>query len=311
MEFKHVSIMLEECIENLKIKEDGIYVDGTLGGAGHSKDIAKRLNENGMLIGIDQDINAIRAAEKRLEELKCKIKLVHDNFSNLENILQNINVDKIDGILLDLGVSSPQLDEAERGFAYMQNGILDMRMDERGPITAKDIVNNYTEQQLTDIFWKYGEEKWAKRIAEFIIQERQEKEITTTFELVDVIKKAIPKKARMEGSHPAKKVFQAIRIEVNNELGIIENTIVSATEKLNVGGRICIITFHSLEDRIVKNTFKELSDPCICPPQFPICTCNRISKLKVITKKPIVPTDEEYESNSRSKSSKLRVAERI
>lgn len=311
MEFKHISIMLEECIDNLKIKEDGIYVDGTLGGAGHSREIAKRLGEKGMLIGIDQDINAIRAAEKRLEGFPCKVKLVHDNFSNIDNILQSINIDKIDGILLDLGVSSPQLDEADRGFAYMQNGILDMRMDERGPITAKDIVNSYSEQQLTDIFWKYGEEKWAKRIAEFIVTGRQEKEITTTFELVDIIKKAIPKKVRMDGSHPAKRVFQAIRIEVNNELGIIEDTIKSVTERLNSGGRICIITFHSLEDRIVKNVFKELSDPCICPPQFPICTCNREKQLKVVTKKPILPSSEEYEENSRSKSSKLRVAEKL
>jgi len=311
MEFKHISIMLEECIDNLNIKPDGIYVDGTLGGAGHSSEIAKRLNEKGMLIGIDQDINAIRAAEKRLEGLECNIKLVHDNFSNIDNILHNIDINKIDGMLLDLGVSSPQLDEAERGFAYMQNGVLDMRMDERGPITAKDIVNKYTEKQLMDIFYKYGEEKWSKRIAEFIVAEREEKEITTTFELVDIIKKAIPKKVRMEGSHPAKKVFQAIRIEVNNELGIIENTIEDAVERLNVGGRLCIITFHSLEDRIVKNTFRELNNPCICPPQFPVCTCNKESKLKIITRKPILPSEEEYEHNSRSKSAKLRVAEKI
>lgn len=311
MKFNHIPIMLEECIENLNIKKDGIYVDGTLGGAGHSIVIAKQLNSKGLLIGIDQDINAIKAAESRLAGLECNIKLVHDNFSNIDDILRKMNINKIDGVLLDLGVSSPQLDEADRGFAYMQNGILDMRMDERGPITAKDVINSYTENQLTEIIWKYGEEKWAKRIAEFIVEERQIEEISTTFQLVDVIKKAIPKAARKDGSHPAKKVFQAIRIEVNNELGIIEDTLKAFIDNLHKGGRICVITFHSLEDRIVKNTFKELNDPCICPPQFPICTCNRKKKINIITRKPIVPNENEYESNSRSKSSKLRVAEKV
>ncbi|SDK40238.1 16S rRNA (cytosine(1402)-N(4))-methyltransferase RsmH [Natronincola ferrireducens] len=310
MEFQHTSVLLEECIENLNIKEDGIYVDGTLGGGGHSKEIAKSLGKKGLLIGIDQDTNAINAATKRLQEYTCNIKLIHNNFRNLEEVLQNLQVNKIDGILMDLGVSSHQLDEAERGFSYMQDAALDMRMDASNPLTAKDVVNQYSQEELARIMWQYGEEKWAKRIAEFIVNHRRQEEIKTTYELVDIIKRAIPKGARREGAHPAKRTFQAIRIEVNQELDIIEETIKIATNYLNEGGRICIITFHSLEDRIVKNTYRELNDPCTCPPQFPICQCGNKKQLKIITRKPIIPTKEELEKNPRSRSAKLRVAEK-
>ncbi|MDR5658024.1 16S rRNA (cytosine(1402)-N(4))-methyltransferase RsmH [Serpentinicella sp. ANB-PHB4] len=311
MEFFHMPIMLEECIENLNIKKNGIYIDGTLGGAGHSKEIAKKLDENGLLIGIDQDINAIEVAKTRLADMKCKIKLVHNNFENIAGILKDLKIDKIDGVLLDLGVSSPQLDKAERGFSYMNDGELDMRMNQSSPLSAMEVVNNYSVKDLTNIIWKYGEEKWAKRVALFIEDERKKQKIATTGQLVEIIKKAIPKSARKEGSHPAKKTFQAIRIEVNKELDIIDKTIKQITEHMAPKGRICIITFHSLEDRIVKNTFKKLNDPCICPPQFPVCTCNQKKKLEIISRKPIVPRKVELENNSRSKSAKLRVAERV
>ncbi|MBU5677288.1 16S rRNA (cytosine(1402)-N(4))-methyltransferase RsmH [Alkaliphilus sp. MSJ-5] len=311
MEFKHISVLLEECIENLNIKENGIYVDGTLGGAGHSKEIAKRLGQNGLLIGIDQDENAIKAASEKLSNMMDRVKLVRDNFSNLSYVLESLGILGFDGLLLDLGVSSHQLDEAERGFSYMNDAPLDMRMDNRNILTAKDIVNNYSEQDLEDIIKSYGEEKWAKRIAQFIVKFRNDEEIVTTHQLVDIIKRAIPKGARIDGPHPAKRTFQAIRIEVNGELDIIKNTIEAAVEKLNKGGRICIITFHSLEDRIVKNAFRALSNPCTCPTEFPICQCNKKPTVKIITRKPILPTDEELEVNPRSRSAKLRVIEKI
>ena len=303
--------MLEECIDNLNIKSSGIYVDGTMGGAGHSKEIAKHISESGLLISIDQDENAIKVGADRLSIFGHKVKILRDNFSNIKLALSGIGIEKIDGVLLDLGVSSHQLDEGSRGFSYQQDAPLDMRMDQRAGFSAYDIVNEYSEEEISNIIFSYGEERWAKRIAKFIVQQREEKPIETTGELVEVIKKAIPAKARQEGPHPAKRTFQALRIEVNNELGIISDTIRDITDILNPGGRICIITFHSLEDRIVKQSFKELSTACICPPQFPICTCANKAKLKVITRKPIEPTKEEVEENPRSRSAKLRVAEKI
>lgn len=311
MDFNHISVLLEECIENLKIKEDGIYIDGTLGGAGHSNEIANHLNSNGLLIGIDQDENAIKAASQKLWALKDRVTLVRDNFSNIDHVLENLKIDGFDGLLLDLGVSSHQLDEADRGFSYMHDAPLDMRMDNRKDLTARFVVNNYSENELEKMIKSYGEEKWAKRIAKFIVEFRQEAEIITTHQLVDIIKRAIPKGARIDGPHPAKRTFQAIRIEVNGELEIIKNTIEIAAQKLNKGGRICIITFHSLEDRIVKNTFRSLSNPCTCPPEFPMCQCHKEATVKIITRKPIVPTDEELEVNPRSRSAKLRVIEKM
>lgn len=311
MGFKHVPVLLEECIENLNIKKDGIYVDGTLGGAGHSGEIVKRLNRDGLLLGIDRDENAIEAAAKTLADEMCKVKLIRDNFSNLKYILEDLGIESFDGLLLDLGVSSYQLDNIERGFSYMYDAPLDMRMDNRNSLTARDVINDYSEEDLEKIIRNYGEERWAKRIAQFIVKFRMDEEIITTYQLVDIIKKAIPKGARIKGPHPAKRTFQAIRIEVNQELGIIEETIESAVERLNIGGRICVITFHSLEDRIVKNTFRSLANPCVCPQEFPICQCNNKPKIKIITRKPIVPTEKELEINPRSRSAKLRVAEKI
>lgn len=310
MEFHHVSVLLDECIENLNIKPDGVYVDCTMGGAGHSKEIVKKLSNKGLFIGFDQDKNAIKTAKERLSEYSDRVKFVHSNFENIKDELEKIGVYKIDGVLADLGVSSHQLDEADRGFSYMQDAPLDMRMDVRCEFSAYDVVNGYTEEELAKIIKDYGEENWAKRIAKFIVEERKEKKIETTKELVDIIKKAIPKKARIDGPHPAKRTFQAIRIEVNNELGVITKMIEDASSIMNKGGRICIITFHSLEDRIVKNAFKELSLDCICPPHLPMCQCDKKSEVKIITRKPIMPTDEEIEVNPRSRSAKLRVAEK-
>ncbi len=310
MEFNHVSVLLEECIENLNIKKDGIYVDGTMGGAGHSKYICEHL-DGGRLICIDQDKNAHIKGREVLKDHLDKVTFVKDNFSNIKNILEELNIDKIDGILLDLGVSSHQLDEADRGFSYNYDAKLDMRMDSDAGISAYEVVNEYSEKELHRIIKEYGEENWAKRIAEFIVLERKEKPIETTFELVTVIKKAVPKGARSDGPHPAKRTFQAIRIEVNNELGILKTTVNDVTEKLNEDGRICIITFHSLEDRIIKNAYRALEDPCVCPREMPMCMCGKKPTLKVVTRKPIVPTDEEIERNNRSRSSKLRVAERV
>ena len=310
MEFKHKSVLLEDTIEGLNIKPDGIYVDGTLGGAGHSSEIVKRLGEDGRLIGIDQDGEAIEAATKRLKPYKDKVTIVRSNYAQMKEVLRDLGIPKVDGILLDLGVSSYQLDNAERGFTYREDVPLDMRMDQRQTKTAKDIVNDYSEMELYHIIRNYGEDKFAKNIAKHIVKARQKAPIETTGQLIEVIKAAIPKKVRATGGHPAKKTFQAIRIELNHELDVLKNNLEDMIDLLNDEGRIAIITFHSLEDRIVKNIFRTSERPCICPPEFPVCVCGRVSKGKVITRKPIVPGKEELEENSRSKSAKLRVFER-
>lgn len=311
MEFNHISVLPEEVIAGLNIKEDGIYVDCTLGGAGHSSMIAERLSEKGHLIGIDQDEEAIAVARERLSKYPCKIDVVHSNFENIAQVLEDLNIDKIDGALFDLGVSSYQLDEAERGFSYMQDAPLDMRMDKTNSFNAYDVVNTYDIKALGRIFVNYGEERWSKRIAEFIDRQRKEAPIRTTGELVDVICKAIPAAVRKKDQgHPAKRVFQAIRIEVNRELEILEDAFKIAVEHLNPGGRIAVITFHSLEDRITKNVFKSLAAGCICPKELPICVCNHKPEIKILTKGK-KPTDKEMARNSRSKSAKLRVAEKL
>lgn len=311
MGFYHVPVMLKETVDSLIKKADGCYVDGTIGGAGHSKEILSRLNEHGRLIGIDRDENALKAAASRLDEYKDRVTLIHSNFSNIKYVLQSLEIEKIDGMLLDLGVSSPQLDNPERGFSYMNDAPLDMRMDTESNITAADIINKSTEEELKNIIKEYGEERWASRIASFIVREREKHPISTTFELVDIIKSAIPAAARREGPHPAKRTFQAIRIAVNRELDEIKNAIPDIVDVLNPGGRVCIITFHSLEDRIVKETFKKLANPCTCPPELPVCVCNNKPKITIITRKPIVPGEKELEENPRARSAKLRVAERL
>jgi len=308
--FKHKSVLLDECIDNLNIKPNGIYVDGTLGGAGHSFHICEKLGEGGRLIGIDQDGDAIAAATKRLEPFKDKVTIVRSNYCNMKQVLHDLGIEKVDGILLDLGVSSYQLDTVERGFSYRENAPLDMRMDTRNDLTAKDIVNGYSEQDLYRIIRDYGEDKFAKNIAKHIVQARQIKPIETTDELTEAIKAAIPMKIRMNTGHPSKKTFQAIRIELNKELDVLKNTLGDMIDVLADDGRLCIITFHSLEDRIVKTYFKEQENPCTCPPSFPVCVCGKKSKGKVITRKPIIPSDEEIEANKRAKSSKLRVFEK-
>lgn len=310
MEFKHKSILLDECIENLNIKKDGIYVDGTLGGGGHSFSILRKLNNTGLLIGIDRDKDAINAATNKLKEYN-NFKTVHDNNSNIANILKELNIDKIDGMLLDLGVSSYQLDEADRGFSYMHDAKLDMRMNREDNFSAYDVVNNYSEGKLASIFKEYGEERYSKSIARKICEERKEKYIETTFELVDIIKSAMPKAALNEKQHPAKRVFQAIRIEVNEELIRLKKTIEDIVSVLNKNGRLAIITFHSLEDKIVKHTFEELEGRCTCPKDFPVCVCGYVSHGKIVTKKPIVCSEEELKENPRARSAKLRVFERI
>lgn len=310
MEFSHVSVLLNECIEGLIIKENGIYLDGTLGGAGHSSEIVKKLESAGTLIGVDQDMDAILASKEKLKGFQNVI-YVHNNFSNIRSILQKLNIDGVDGILLDLGVSSHQLDVPERGFSYMNDAPLDMRMDMTSDFSAKEVVNEYSREELLRVVRDYGEERWASRIAEFIVRERINKPIKTTFELVEIIKAAIPAAARREGPHPAKRTFQAIRIEVNKELEILQNAVNDCISVLNPGGRLCIITFHSLEDRIVKNVYRERENPCTCPPSFPICVCNKKPDIKIITKKPVVPTEEELGINPRSRSAKLRIAEKI
>ncbi len=310
LEFNHVSVLLKECIEGLNIKEDGIYVDGTLGGAGHSSEIVKRLT-TGRLIGIDQDTNAIEKAKEVLKDDMEKVTLVHDNFKNIKNILDSLEIEKVDGILLDLGVSSHQLDEGDRGFSYKKDARLDMRMNREQELSAWEVINTYSEEELTQIIRDYGEDNWAKRIAEFIVLMREEGPIDTTEDLVEVIKKAVPVGARRDGPHPAKRTFQAIRIEVNGELEIIKQTILDGCDKLNKGGRMCIITFHSLEDRIVKETYRELFKDCICPPGFPICQCDKKREVKILTRKPMLPSEEELEVNSRSRSAKLRIIEKI
>lgn len=310
MEFAHRSVLLDETVENLNIKPDGIYVDGTLGGGGHAYEVCKRLGTKGRLIGIDQDGEAICAATKRLESFADRVTIVRNNYVNFASVLNQLGVDKVDGIVLDLGVSSYQLDEAKRGFTYRENVPLDMRMDQRQEKTAKDIINGYDEQELFHIIRDYGEDRFAKNIAKHIVAARKEKIIETTGELVEIIKAAIPMKIRATGGHPAKQTFQAIRIELNCELEVLKESLDGMIDRLNPGGRICIITFHSLEDRIVKTSFRTNENPCICPPDFPVCVCKRKSKGKVITRKPILPSDQELAENSRSKSAKLRVFER-
>ena len=310
MEFHHNSVLLNECIDNLNIRPDGIYADGTMGGGGHSLEIAKRLT-TGRLICIDQDPNAHEAAGKRLAEYKDRITFVRDNFGNIKSILDSLEIEKIDGMLLDIGVSSHQLDEAERGFSYQQDAPLDMRMNPDRPFSAYDVVNGYDEDELDRVIFTYGEERWARRIAQFIVKEREAKPIETTGELVDIIKKAVPKGARKDGPHPAKRTFQAIRIEVNGELEVLQRAIDDVAARLAVGGRLCIITFHSLEDRIVKEAFRKQENPCICPPQFPVCVCGKKPLGRVITRKPILPSKEELEENPRSRSAKLRVLEGV
>lgn len=311
MTFKHYSVLLEETIDSLKIKPDGIYVDGTLGGGGHASEAAKRLGEGGRLIGIDQDADAIKAAGERLKEFGDKVTIVRSNYEGIAEVLSDLGIEKVDGIYLDLGVSSYQLDTAERGFTYREeNAPLDMRMDQRKTETAKDIVNNYSEMELFHIIRDYGEDRFAKNIAKHIVQARQDKEIETTGELNEIIKAAIPAKVRATGGHPSKRTYQAIRIELNQELRVLEDSIDRMIDLLAPGGRLSIITFHSLEDRIVKNRFRIAENPCTCPPEFPVCMCGKKSKGRVITRKPILPTEEELAENSRSKSAKLRVFEK-
>ena len=308
MKFEHKPVLLNECIEGLNIKSDGIYVDGTLGGAGHSNEIVKKLSNNGMLIGIDRDTEALRAAKERLKEYS-NVKYVHGNHDDIKNILDDLNISKVDGILLDLGVSSYQLDERSRGFSYIGNAKLDMRMNQEQELTAEIVVNDYEEEELFKIISKYGEERFAKVIARNICKKRKEKRIQTTEELVDIIKNSIPKSKQNDG-HPAKRTFQAIRIEVNNEIKPLMDTIKNSIDVLNTNGRLAVITFHSLEDRAVKEAFVEAEGRCTCPKDLPYCVCNYVSLGKIITKKPIIPTKEEQENNSRSKSAKLRIFEK-
>ena len=310
MEFKHKSVLLDESIEALNIKPDGIYVDGTLGGGGHSYEICRRLSEKGRLIGIDQDADAIAAATRRLGEFKDRVMIVRSNYCDMRRELGKLGITSVDGVILDLGVSSYQLDTAERGFTYREDAPLDMRMDQRQSLTAKDIVNEYSEMELYRIIRDYGEDKFAKNIAKHIVNARKEKALETTGELIHVIKAAIPMKIRATGGHPAKKTFQAIRIELNRELEVLENSLEDMVDLLNDEGRLSVITFHSLEDRIVKNKFRYLENPCSCPKEFPVCVCGKKPKGRVITRKPIIPSAQEIEENSRAKSSKLRVFER-
>ena len=311
MEFNCKSVLLQETIENLNIKPDGIYVDGTLGGAGHSYEIAKRLSDKGRLIGIDQDADAIAAATERLAEYKDRVTIIRSNYAAMKSELQKIGITQVDGILLDLGVSSFQLDTPERGFTYREEDApLDMRMDQRQSKTARDIVNGYSEQELYRIIRDFGEDRFAKNIAKHIVKERQKKEIETTGELTEIIRASIPMKVQATGGHPAKRTFQAIRIELNRELEVLQDNLDEMIDLLADDGRFCIITFHSLEDRIVKTSFRKNENPCTCPKEFPVCVCGNVSKGKVITRKPILPSEEELEENKRAKSAKLRVFER-
>ena len=310
MEFRHKSVLLDESIDALQIKPDGIYVDGTLGGGGHSYEICKRLSGKGRLIGIDQDAAAIQAATERLAEFKDRVTIVRSNYCNMRAELGKLGITSVDGVILDLGVSSYQLDTAERGFTYREDAPLDMRMDQRQTLTAKDIVNGYSEMELYRIIRDYGEDRFAKNIAKHIVNARNEKALETTGELIHVIKAAIPMKVRATGGHPAKKTFQAIRIELNRELEVLDNSLEDMIDLLRDEGRICVITFHSLEDRIVKTRFRHCENPCTCPIEIPVCVCGQKPKGRVVTKKPIVPSEDELEENSRAKSSKLRVFER-
>ena len=311
MDFKHVPVLYEECLEGLAIKPDGIYVDGTLGGAGHAFGIGSRLSEKGILIGIDRDKEAIKAAEKRLESLSCTKFLVQSTYDQIEDVLTQLQIDGIDGALLDIGVSSYQLDNGERGFSYMHDAPLDMRMNQDDSFSAYDVVNGYDKKKLTEIIRKYGEERWASRISDFIVKHRREEgDIKTTGELVDIIKAAIPASARREGPHPAKRTFQASRIEVNSELEQLENAIDRFCDVLRPGGWLCIITFHSLEDRIVKEAFQRRLNPCTCPNEFPVCVCGKVTDVVKVTGKPIISGEEELTENPRARSAKLRIIEK-
>ena len=310
-EFRHTSVLLEETIEALNVKPDGVYLDGTLGGGGHACEVCRRLNDQGRFYGIDQDEAAVEAAGKRLEEFGSRVTIIRDNYCNAREALREKGVECVDGIVLDLGVSSYQLDTAERGFTYKYDAPLDMRMDQRQRMTARDIVNDYDEQSLYRIIRDYGEDQFARNIAKHIVQARMEKPVETTFELNEIIKAAIPARMRAVGGHPSKRTFQAIRIECNHELDVLRDTLQDFIDMLNPQGRLCIITFHSLEDRIVKSFFREMENPCTCPPEFPVCICGKTPYGKVISRKPILPTQEEMEQNSRSKSAKLRVFERF
>jgi len=310
MEFLHKPVLFDECMEMLDIKPDGIYVDGTMGGGGHSEGILNRL-DSGLLIGIDRDTEALNASQKRLDKFGNHVVFVNNNYINIKEVLKSLDKEKVDGILLDLGVSSYQLDNPDRGFSYNYDAPLDMRMNTSDEITAKDVVNKCTKEELIKILRDYGEEKWASRIADFIVKRRESGEIQTTFELVDIIKAAIPAKAREGGGHPAKRTFQAIRIHVNKELEYLEMSVRNAIDSLKEGGRLCIITFHSLEDRIVKDVFNEYAKGCICPKEFPQCVCNNKPEVKVLTKKPIISKQEELEVNNRAHSAKLRVIEKL
>ena len=311
MEFRHVPVLLDECLEGLSIKPDGIYVDGTLGGGGHASAVCERLSGSGTLIGIDRDRDARDAAGKRLENYPCRKIFVNRNYSDIKEILKDNGIDSIDGALLDLGVSSFQLDNAERGFSYMNDAPLDMRMNRDDSLTAKDVVNGYSRADLTRIISAYGEERWASRIASFIEEARKEKPIETTGELTEIIKAAIPASARRTGPHPAKRTFQAIRIEVNEELTRLEKALEDFCDVLSPGGRLCVISFHSLEDRIVKDVMARRADPCTCPPDIPVCVCGKVADIKKITRKPVVPSVEEQEDNPRARSAKLRICEKI
>lgn len=310
MEFKHYSVMLSETIDALKVTDGGIYADGTLGGGGHSFEILSR-GKNIRLIGIDQDKDALSAASKRLAGFGDQVTYVNNNFKNISTVLDDLGISEIDGMVLDLGVSSYQLDNAERGFSYMQSAPLDMRMNQNAPLSAYNVVNEYSEERLTDIFYRYGEENWSKRVAQFICERRKEAPVETTGELSEIIKAAIPKGARKDELHPEKRIFQAIRIEVNGELEILKNAVCDIVKRLKKGGRLSIITFHSLEDRIVKQVFQDLAKGCTCPPNFPVCVCGKKPEIKIITRKPILPSSDELLENSRSKSAKLRVAEKL
>ena len=310
MEFKHVSVLLQETVDGLNVKPDGIYVDGTLGGGGHSYEVCTRLGVKGSIIGIDQDEAAIEAASIRLKDFGEKVTIVRSNYCDMKSRLHELGIDKVDGIMLDLGVSSYQLDTADRGFSYREDAPLDMRMDQRSEMTARDIVNDYSEMDLYRVIRDYGEDKFAKNIARHIVRERAKRPIETTGELTEVIRHAIPMKFQKKTGHPAKRTFQAIRIELNRELDVLRDSLDDMIDMLNPGGRLCIITFHSLEDRIVKSAFKKNENPCTCPSDFPVCVCGKVSKGRVITRKPIIPSEEEMEVNSRSKSAKLRIFER-
>ena len=310
MEFHHVPILLERILDLMQIRPDGTYLDGTVGGAGHSSEILKRLSPEGRLVCLDQDSTAVETDTKRLAEISDRATVVKSNFVNFESVLDDLGIEKLDGILLDLGVSSYQLDNGERGFSYRTDAPLDMRMDQSNPETARDIINNYSEADLTRILREYGEEPFARQIAASICRARQKAEITTTFELNELIRSSIPARARRNGGHPSKQTYQAIRIALNRELQVLEDSMDRMIDRLSSGGRLCIITFHSLEDRIVKQSMRRAEHPCICPPDFPVCVCGRVSQGKVITRKPIIPDEKEQEENPRSKSAKLRVFEK-